>query len=116
MDEAYRDYPETLLRSGRRCSAATHDPVLLDHAHRFVRENGLDPNPRSSGCCTASPPSGSVRCAAGGTAPARNLVHVEEWYLYLCHRGAEHPPNIYQAVVDVAGGLPCWTSRAAGKT
>ena len=49
MDEAYRDYPETLLRSGHRCSVATHDPVLIDHAHRFVRENGLDPEPAESG-------------------------------------------------------------------
>ena len=44
------------------------------------------------------------------------LAYGEEWYLCLYHRLAEHPPNIYQAVMDVAGGLPCWTSRTAGKT
>jgi proline dehydrogenase len=31
------------------------------------------------------------------------LPYGEEWYLYLCHRLAEHPPNIYQAVADAIG-------------
>ena len=24
----------------------------------------------------------------------------KEWYLYLCHRLAEYPPNIYQAIYE----------------
>lgn len=29
------------------------------------------------------------------------LTYGHEWYLYLCHRLAEYPPNIYQALVDM---------------
>lgn len=33
------------------------------------------------------------------------LTYGEEWFLYLCHRIAEHPPNIYDAVTrSIAGG------------
>lgn len=34
------------------------------------------------------------------------LPYGEEWYLYLCHRLAEYPPNIYQAVADAVSALP----------
>ncbi|TCP23724.1 L-proline dehydrogenase [Scopulibacillus darangshiensis] len=29
------------------------------------------------------------------------LTYGEEWYLYLCHRLAEYPPNIYTAISDI---------------
>ena len=31
------------------------------------------------------------------------LPYGREWYLYLCHRLAEHPPNLYRALADAAG-------------
>ena len=40
------------------------------------------------------------------------LPYEEEWYLYLCHRLAEHPPNIYRAIADAKGGMP---SARSGK-
>jgi proline dehydrogenase len=90
--------------------------VLLDHAHRFVRENGLDPESAEFEMLYGVT---LERLEAKRERRYRTrtyLVYGEEWYLYLCQCLAEHPPNIYQAVMDVAGGLPCWTSRAAGKT
>jgi proline dehydrogenase len=29
------------------------------------------------------------------------LTYGVEWYLYLCHRLAEYPPNIYTALSDI---------------
>lgn len=40
------------------------------------------------------------------------LPYGKEWYLYVCHRIAEYPPNLYQALVDAArlGDFhPSWT-------
>jgi proline dehydrogenase len=31
------------------------------------------------------------------------LPYGREWYLYLCHRLAEYPPNSYQAIFHAAG-------------
>ena len=31
------------------------------------------------------------------------LPYGREWYLYLCHRLAEHPPDLYCALADAAG-------------
>ena len=31
------------------------------------------------------------------------LPYGREWYLYLCHRLAEYPPNTYQAIFHAAG-------------
>lgn len=31
------------------------------------------------------------------------LPYGQEWYLYLCHRLAEYPPNIYRAFADAVG-------------
>lgn len=40
------------------------------------------------------------------------LTYGTEWYLYLCHRLAEYPPNIYQALADCVD--PSRTSQLAG--
>lgn len=39
------------------------------------------------------------------------LTYGTEWYLYLCHRLAEYPPNIYQALADCVD--PSRTSQPA---
>jgi proline dehydrogenase len=37
------------------------------------------------------------------------LTYGKEWYLYVCHRLAEYPPNIYQAITDIT--LPSFTEE-----
>ncbi|WP_411348712.1 proline dehydrogenase family protein [Paenibacillus sp. WLX2291] len=32
------------------------------------------------------------------------LTYGQEWYLYLCHRIAEYPPNLFQALIDIVDG------------
>ncbi len=41
LDDAYRSLVERLLSGGHPTSVSTHDPELLGHADRFLRENGL---------------------------------------------------------------------------
>jgi proline dehydrogenase len=31
------------------------------------------------------------------------LPYGQEWSLYLCHRLAEYPPNVYQAIIEAVG-------------
>lgn len=33
------------------------------------------------------------------------LTYGQEWYLYLCHRLAEHPANLYLAVADMVNNF-----------
>ncbi|MDP9380681.1 MAG: proline dehydrogenase family protein, partial [Chloroflexota bacterium] len=42
LDDAYRSLLERLLLSAHPTSVSTHDPEILEHADRFVRENGLE--------------------------------------------------------------------------
>jgi len=37
-----------------------------------------------------------------GVATRLYVTYGREWYLYLCHRLAEHPPNLYTALADMA--------------
>lgn len=104
LDAQYRTAMETLLASGHSCSISTHDPAVLDHAHEFVQRHKLDQG-------------GSVEFEMlHGVTPDRlremrdrgyrvrdYLPYGKEWYLYLCHRLAEYPPNIFQAITDAIG-------------
>lgn len=103
VDDAYRVYVEALLGSVHRCSVATHDPVLLEHARRFVRENGLDAGPVEFEMLYGVTPERLRTMRDLGYRTRTYLVYGEEWYLYICHRLAEHPPNIYRAIAAAVG-------------
>ncbi len=94
---------EALLGSGHLCSVATHDPDLLEYAHAFVEDHGLN-----AGLVEFELPYGVTlehlrKMGWRGYSTRVYLVYGEEWCLYLCHRLAEHPPNIYLAVAGAAG-------------
>ncbi len=103
LDEAYVRYMETLLASGHKCSIATHDEAILDHAGRFIRKNGLEASNTEFEMLYGVTPERLEAMRERGHRTRMYLVYGEEWYLYLCHRLAEHPPNIYRAVADAAG-------------
>ena len=104
MDAAYRRLAETLLASGHACSISTHDPALLDHAHSFLRGNGLDdPGPVEFEMLRGVRPERLQRMRGLGYRTRTYLPYGREWYLYLCPRLAEHPPNLYRALADAAG-------------
>ncbi|MBA2691454.1 MAG: proline dehydrogenase family protein [Rubrobacter sp.] len=101
LDEAYRRHMETLLASGHTLSIATHDETILDHAHEFIRENGLEASNAEFEMLYGITPERLEAMRERGCRTRVYLVYGEEWYLYLCHRLAEHPPNIYRAVASL---------------
>lgn len=103
IDAAYRAAVETVLASRHPCSIATHDPVLLEHAHAVVSESGSDASHVEFEMLKGVELDRLRQMRDLGYRSRVYLPYGEEWYLYLCHRLAEYPPNIYQAVADAIG-------------
>ncbi|MBB6638431.1 proline dehydrogenase family protein [Cohnella thailandensis] len=101
LNERFLTITEQCVRNGHRVSFATHDESLIEEAiarkwpasGRFEFETlyGIKPD-LSAGLQEKGQP---VRIY---------LTYGREWYLYLCHRIAEFPPNLYRAVTAMIGG------------
>jgi proline dehydrogenase len=104
-DAVFATLMETLLASGHRCSIATHDLALLEHAHRFIEGRRLPREPIEFELNYGIAENRLLRMQALGYRARVYLPYGEEWYLYLCHRLAEYPPNIYQALADAVSAL-----------
>lgn len=102
-DAAYRYYLEKLLVAEHPCSIATHDPALLGHADRFIRENGVSGDRIEFEMLKGVQRERLAKMRDLGYRSRVYLPYGEEWYLCLCHRLAEHPPNIYKAIADAVG-------------
>jgi proline dehydrogenase len=107
LDESYRQLMERLLTSGHQCSIATHDPALLDpiplkHAHEVIQQQGIDRNNIEFEMLKGVTPERLETMKQQGYRTRVYLPYGQEWHLYLCNRLAEHPPNIYQAIIDAA--------------
>jgi len=101
LDAAYRQLMETLLASNHACSIATHDQSLLRYAHKFIQDQKLVFDQIEFEMLQGVT---SEQLAAMSKCGYRTRVYLpygKEWYLYLCNRLAEYPPNLYQAIVDV---------------
>jgi proline dehydrogenase len=105
VDAAYRNFMELLLRSGHPCWIATHDPVLLEHAHRYIHLNRIPKGPVEFEMNYGVRPDQWAACRDRGYRTSIYLPYGTEWFLYLCHRIAEHPPNLFAAVADAIDAL-----------
>ncbi|HZR42063.1 MAG TPA: proline dehydrogenase family protein [Ktedonobacteraceae bacterium] len=103
LDATYRNLMEILLASGHSCSLATHDQVLLDHAHTFIQGRNLSREHIEFSMLYGVTPERLQTMRERGYSTSIYLPYGQEWYLYLCHRLAEYPPAIYQAIVDAVG-------------
>ncbi|TCM99541.1 L-proline dehydrogenase [Paenibacillus sp. BK033] len=101
LNERYLNLVELAIREGHQVSIATHDDVIINAA----RERGWLTSPQAElEMLYGIRPELACRLRSEG-APIRIYVpYGHEWYLYLCHRIAEYPPNLYQAVIDMASG------------
>lgn len=104
-DSAFCGLMETLLASGHPCLIATHDETLLQHAQAFIQKHSIQTTAiefeMNFGICQA-------RLEALRDRGYRTRVYLpygKEWYLYLCHRLAEFPPNVFRAIVDISEEL-----------
>lgn len=98
LNSAYLNLVDQLIEVNHPISIATHDETLiqeLEHRQSLNRPNvelemlyGISPvllgNLNSKG----------YKCKV-------YVPYGKEWYLYLCHRLAEYPENLYQAVIDM---------------
>lgn len=100
LDEAYRLLLERLLSGGHPTSVSTHDPAILEHAHGLLRENGPEAGGAEFEMLHGVQEERLEKMRDAGHRTRTYLPYGTEWYLYLCHRLAEHPPNIYRALAD----------------
>ncbi|MGO4348200.1 proline dehydrogenase family protein [Paenibacillus sp. MCAF9] len=97
LNDRYVELAQSALRQGHRVSIATHDESIIEQL--LNQGVGSSSNAEFEMLYGIRPDLSSKLKAAGH--PIRiYLTYGHEWYLYLCHRIAEYPPNLFQAVID----------------
>ncbi len=99
----YRDYARRMLASGRPISIGTHDASIHDDVDRFASERGLRDGPFEFEALVGLGDAQIDRLRRQGYQTRVYVVYGREWYLYVCHRLAEEPARLYQALVDLVG-------------
>lgn len=98
LNSRYLEYVEQLVNANHPISIATHDEMLIQEIER--RQYLDNPNVEVEMLYGVRPTllnelrKKDYRCRV-------YLTYGSEWYLYLCHRIAEHPENLYLAVTDI---------------
>lgn len=103
LQNVYQEFVETLVSRGHPVSIATHDEALLDAAHEAILRHGAEGAIVEFEMLKGVAPDRLERMRRQGHATRVYLPYGREWHLYLCNRLAEHPANIYQAIVDAVG-------------
>lgn len=92
LNERYVRLVERAVASGKRVSAATHDARLVEQLRKqFGSQVEYELLYGIRGDLGAE-------LLAQGLPVRVYLTYGNEWYLYLCHRLAEYPPNVYEAM------------------
>jgi proline dehydrogenase len=100
LDAAYSQLMEVLFRSEHLCSISTHDPNLLEQAHKFIQEHQIEHSKFEFEMLKGVAPERLKAMQEYGYRTRVYLPYGKEWYLYLCNRLAEYLPNVYQAITD----------------
>ncbi|MEQ7052163.1 proline dehydrogenase family protein [Paenibacillaceae sp. P-4] len=98
LNERYIQLIEQAIRTGHRLSIATHDESIIDQVIKrgWIHEPGVEFE-----MLYGIRPDLSSRLKKAGYPVRIYLTFGREWYLYLCHRIAEYPPNVFQAILDM---------------
>ncbi len=97
LDERFLSFAEMLVKANHPLSIATHDQHLLQEAER--RQLLAAPHVEVE-MLYGIRPDLLRQMKNAGYQTRIYLTYGTEWYLYLCHRLAEYPPNIYRALAD----------------
>lgn len=98
LNERYIQLMEQAVRKGHRLSIATHDESIIDE----VMKRGWIHNPGVEfELLYGIRPDLCSQLKKAGYPVRIYLTYGREWYLYLCHRIAEYPPNVFQAILDM---------------
>ncbi|WP_407668018.1 proline dehydrogenase family protein [Paenibacillus wulumuqiensis] len=98
LDTRYMELVEYAVKQGCRVSVATHDEALIEQMLEMRRETDSHVEYE---LLYGIRPDLSRRLLDDGHPVRIYLTYGHEWYLYLCHRIAEYPPNLFQAVIDM---------------
>jgi proline dehydrogenase len=98
LDKRYLQFVETCVKANHPISIATHDEKLINQISKLGYLN----NPHVEvEMLYGIKPDLIKQLKDDGYKTRVYLTYGKEWYLYLCHRIAEYPPNIYLAVADM---------------
>jgi proline dehydrogenase len=97
LDERFLSFVQLLVEARHPLSIATHDQHLLQEIER--RQILAVPHVEVEMLCGIRPDV-LRQMKNAGYQTRLYLTYGTEWYLYLCHRLAEYPPNIYRALAD----------------
>jgi len=104
VDRAYGQFLKEILDRNHPCYIATHDQALLDQAHHWISQKSVPARATEFELNYGIRPDRAAKMRDLGYPTRIYLPYGTEWFLYLCHRIAEHPPNLYQALIDVVDG------------
>jgi proline dehydrogenase len=98
LDSRYLKMIRACVETNHPISIATHDEKLIDQILELGYLNS--PNVEVEMLYGVRPD--LIKALKDGGYKARvYLTYGVEWYLYLCHRIAEYPPNIYLSFADI---------------
>lgn len=98
LNERYLLLADMCVEAGHECALATHDQALVD----VLNERGYWQCPQVEAELLYGVRPELARDLRKRGVPVRlYLTYGTEWYLYLCHRLAEYPPHVHQAIADM---------------
>lgn len=98
LNERYFMLADMCVQSGHVCSFATHDSSIVEELHR----RGYLTQPQVEMELLYGVRPELAQSLLKKDVPVRLYVTFgTEWYLYLCHRLAEYPPNVHLAIADM---------------
>jgi len=107
LDRTFLRTISRVISADRPCSIATHDPQVIKQARKMMAGLREDQEVEFEMLFGAAR-TRLARLRRDGFRTRIFLPYGREWYLYLCHRLAEYPPNIYTAIakaVELSAGL-----------
>lgn len=100
LASAYRRYAALLLRSGHKCSIATHDRAIQDELSAMIRAEGIAAGPYEFESLIGLGEQNVADLRDAGFATREYAVFGKEYFLYVLNRISEEPVRVYQAIVD----------------
>jgi len=102
VDQEYKKFIKMIFQQNHRCSIATHDISMINFACSLIeKDKRINKSNVEFEMLKGINLEKLKRVKALRHNTRIYLPYGKEWYLYLCHRLAEHPPNIYQALFDI---------------
>lgn len=103
LASSYRRYAALLLRSGHKCSIATHDRAIQDELMAMIRTEDIAAGPYEFESLIGLGEQNIADLRDAGFATREYAVFGKEYFLYVLNRISEEPVRVYQAITDALG-------------